>query len=47
MKYLVLFISIIISARTASYGIYEIKKNSNILRWHYRNINCYYMFSFS
>ena len=42
MKYLVLVLSIIISIKTASYGVYEIKKNSNLLRWYYRNNNCYY-----
>lgn len=42
MKYLVLILSIVISIKTASYGIYEIKKNSNLPRWYYRNNNCYY-----
>ena len=42
MKYLVLILSIVISIRTASYGVYEIKKNSNLPRWYYRNNNCYY-----
>lgn len=41
MKYLVLILSIIISIKTVSYGVYEIKKNSNLLRWYYRNNNCY------
>ena len=47
MKYIILIISIIIGIRTASYGFYEIKKNSNILRWNWRNTYCYYMFCFS
>ena len=47
MKYIILILSIIISIRTGSYGVYEIKKNSNILRWYYRNTNCYYIFAIS
>lgn len=42
MKYLILVASIIASVRTISYGIYEIKNNSNLSRWNFRNINCYY-----
>lgn len=44
MKYIILITSIIVCIKTASYGIYEIKKNSNKLRRYYRNINCYYFF---
>ncbi len=41
MKYLILVLSIFISIKTVSYGIYEIKKNSNLSRWYCRNNNCY------
>lgn len=42
MKYLILVFSIYIFIKTISYGIYEIKKNSNLPRWYYRDNNCYY-----
>jgi len=41
MKYLILAFSIYIFIKTVSYGIYEIKKNSNLPRWFYRDNNCY------
>ena len=47
MRFLVLFLSIIVGIRTISYGIYEIKKNSNLSRWYYRDNNCYHCFTIS
>lgn len=41
MKYLVLVVSIFVFIKTTSYGIYEIKNNSNLPRWYHHNINCY------
>lgn len=46
MKYIIFILSILITIRTISYGFYEIKKNSNILRWYFCNINCYSQFVF-
>lgn len=42
MQFLVLFLSIWVSIRTISYGIYEIKQK-NKLRWYY----CYRSFNYS
>ena len=42
MQILIFVLSISISVKAISYGIYEIKKNSNLLRWYCRNNNCYY-----
>jgi len=41
MKYVILIISIYICIKTFSYGIYEIKKNSNLSRWYFRDNYCY------
>lgn len=41
MKYLVLILSVIVFIKTISYGIYEIKKNSNLSRWNFRDNNCH------
>ena len=47
MQYLILISSIIVLIKTISYGIYEIKKNSNLPRWYFRNNYCYYCFGLS
>ena len=39
MQVLVFILSIYIFFKTISYGVYEIKKENNKLRWNYSNCN--------